>query len=89
MYVCLCTGVTDADIRAAIDDGAATAEAVMLSTRAGSRCGSCRTEVSEMVRARLAGESDVPRTRTCHRDDGKRHLDVHAPEGESAPRSAA
>jgi bacterioferritin-associated ferredoxin len=93
MYVCLCTGVTDTDIRAAIHDGASSAEAVMMATRAGSRCGSCRAEVAHMVAAELAGDtSALAQPRACHnalhkQSDGKRHLDVHG--DEAAPRSAA
>jgi len=88
MYVCLCTGVTDGDIRAAIADGATTADMVMMQTRAGSRCGSCRSEVAELVRATLAGEpADASaRGRVCCREDGKRHLDLH---DDRAPLSAA
>ncbi|MEO7329669.1 MAG: (2Fe-2S)-binding protein [Minicystis sp.] len=41
MYVCLCQGVTDRDIRHAIDEGASTIEEIMYCTRAGTRCGSC------------------------------------------------
>jgi bacterioferritin-associated ferredoxin len=77
MYVCLCSGVTDADIQTAIDGGASTLEAVVLATRAGSRCGTCRTEVAEMIAAAAEGRAVVHGTRACCREDGKRHLDIH------------
>ena len=75
MYVCLCNGVTDTDILAAVDSGATTLDAVVLATRAGSRCGTCRTEIAQMVEAISEGRSPAPRA--CCRDDGKRHLTVH------------
>jgi bacterioferritin-associated ferredoxin len=51
MYVCLCEAVTDHAIREAIEDGASSVTEVMGCTRAGTRCGSCRTELAEMVAA--------------------------------------
>jgi bacterioferritin-associated ferredoxin len=51
MYVCLCEAVTDHDIRTAVEDGASSVAEVMLCTRAGTRCGSCRTELAETVAA--------------------------------------
>jgi len=48
-------GVTDRAIRRAIDQGAATVEAVAACTGAGTRCGSCRPEIHGMLRA-AAGE---------------------------------
>jgi bacterioferritin-associated ferredoxin len=90
MYVCLCTGVTDAEIRAAYEAGASTPEAVSLATRAGSRCGSCRAEIAQIVGALANGEAPAVHARVCCRDDGKRHLDVHRERaGEAAPRTAA
>lgn len=49
MYVCLCEGVSDKDIRKAVEAGACSAAEVMRCTRAGTRCGSCRSEVAEIV----------------------------------------
>lgn len=49
MYVCLCLGITDRDIHETIAEGAASAEEVMDCTGAGTRCGSCRNQVAEMV----------------------------------------
>lgn len=51
MFVCCCLGVTDRAIRRAIDQGAQTLEDVSGCTGAGTRCGSCRPEIAEMVRA--------------------------------------
>jgi bacterioferritin-associated ferredoxin len=51
MFVCCCLGVSDRAIRRAIEDGAATLEDVARCTGAGTRCGSCRSEVAAMVEA--------------------------------------
>ncbi len=59
MYVCLCAGVTDTEIQNAIEGGASTLDGVVLATRAGSRCGSCREEVASMVRAAAEGRAVV------------------------------
>ena len=49
MYVCLCNGVTESDVREAIAAGADTVEEVAYCTGAGTRCGTCRNAVSAMV----------------------------------------
>jgi bacterioferritin-associated ferredoxin len=51
MYVCLCEAVTDHEIRKAVEDGASSVTEVMQCTRAGTRCGSCRSELAETVAA--------------------------------------
>ena len=64
MYVCCCLGVNDKAIKAAVEAGATTVEAVTQLTCAGSECGSCRPEIASIIEAELASG--------CHR----RHLDV-------------
>lgn len=49
MYVCLCTGVTEATIRETMREGACSVEEVMLCTGAGTRCGSCTAAIEELV----------------------------------------
>lgn len=49
MYVCVCEAVTDHEIRKAVENGASSVGEVMHCTRAGTRCGSCRTELAQMV----------------------------------------
>jgi bacterioferritin-associated ferredoxin len=49
MYVCLCTGITDRQIRDAITEGASSVEEVMYLTGAATRCGSCLPVVAAMV----------------------------------------
>ncbi len=51
MYVCVCEAVTDHEVRKVVEAGAASVSEVMRCTRAGTRCGSCRTELAEMVAA--------------------------------------
>jgi nitrite reductase (NADH) large subunit len=47
--VCNCNKVTDSMIRTAVSNGAASVEAVSGATRAGTGCGSCRTEIARLV----------------------------------------
>ena len=61
MFVCCCIGVTDRTIREAIAAGAQTTEAVSACTKAGTRCGSCRPEIEEM----LAEARQLARTHAC------------------------
>jgi bacterioferritin-associated ferredoxin len=49
MYVCLCNGITDRDIRETIAEGASSVEEVMYLTGAATRCGSCRATIAAMV----------------------------------------
>jgi bacterioferritin-associated ferredoxin len=56
MYVCLCNGITDRDIRQTIADGASSVEEVMYITGAATRCGSCMSTIAAMV------EQEAPRS---------------------------
>jgi assimilatory nitrate reductase catalytic subunit len=49
--VCACMGVCARKIEAAIADGAADVDALGAATRAGTNCGSCRTELRRMIEA--------------------------------------
>ena len=49
MYVCLCMGVSDKDIKKVVREGACSAAEVMRCTGAGTRCGSCVSEVVSLV----------------------------------------
>ena len=57
MYVCLCAGVTDGEIKAAIRDGAETVEEIMYCTGAETGCGSCVPTIGELVEASGAAKS--------------------------------
>jgi bacterioferritin-associated ferredoxin len=52
MYVCLCVGVTDHEIRETIAQGAASLEEVAYCTGAGTRCGSCVSTIAALVEDR-------------------------------------
>jgi nitrite reductase (NADH) large subunit len=47
--VCNCNKVSEARLREAIAAGAATVEALSQTTRAGTGCGSCRTELAQII----------------------------------------
>jgi bacterioferritin-associated ferredoxin len=49
MYVCHCRGVTDRTVRAAIDSGAVTIEALALQCSAGAHCGGCLPALEELL----------------------------------------
>jgi bacterioferritin-associated ferredoxin len=50
VYVCLCRGVTDRKIRAAIASGAGTLAEVGERTQAGVECGTCHAAIGELLR---------------------------------------
>lgn len=56
MYVCICNGVTDRDIRQAAEAGCKTMAELTMRTGAGATCGSCveaATALLEETRAKL------------------------------------
>lgn len=57
VYVCICNGVTDHDIRQAAEAGCRTMTELTMRTGAGSTCGSCiemATAILDETHARLA-----------------------------------
>jgi bacterioferritin-associated ferredoxin len=50
MYVCLCKGITDSQIRAAIQDGASSFRDVRKSLGVASQCGKCGMQTREILR---------------------------------------
>jgi bacterioferritin-associated ferredoxin len=60
MYVCLCHGVTQLTVVAAVLEGASTTKAVANATSAGSDCARCRRVVHAIIKAELCG------VRTCN-----------------------
>lgn len=52
MYVCICRAVTDEKVKAAIDAGADSVEAVTAACCAGDDCGSCHGVIEEMIEER-------------------------------------
>ena len=53
MYVCLCTGVTDGQIREAIYEGCCSYKEVRETTGVASQCGKCACLAKEVVRETL------------------------------------
>ena len=49
MYICHCRGVTDREIRAAIDDGASTIADLSRMCDAGGRCRGCWPALTELL----------------------------------------
>jgi len=49
MYVCICTAVTDSEIRSCIAAGARTVEEVGDACEAGTGCGSCLERICELI----------------------------------------
>jgi bacterioferritin-associated ferredoxin len=49
MYVCLCQGITDKEIRAAVASGATTLEALRHTLGVASQCGQCGDLAGEIV----------------------------------------
>jgi len=63
MYVCICNGVTDRQIREAADAGCDSVSEMTMRTGAGASCGSCLGLVAELideVRARRALPLPLP-----------------------------
>jgi bacterioferritin-associated ferredoxin len=49
MYVCICNGVTDHDIRDAADAGCRSLAELTMRTGAGATCGSCLETAAELL----------------------------------------
>ncbi len=58
MYVCLCKGITDTQIRAAVEDGANSLREVRNNLGVASQCGKCGILTREIVRETLLNSSD-------------------------------
>ncbi len=58
MYVCLCKGITDTQIRAAVEDGASSLRDVRNTLGVASQCGKCGILTREIVRETLDSTTD-------------------------------
>ena len=58
MYVCLCKGITDTQIRAAIQDGASSLRDVRNSLGVASQCGKCGILTREILREYIPDSAD-------------------------------
>ncbi|MEM9691944.1 MAG: (2Fe-2S)-binding protein [Myxococcota bacterium] len=61
MIVCICYGVSDRAIHAAIREGADTVEEIGGCTRAGTCCGSCEEVLEELLDEQLIGPARLAR----------------------------
>ncbi len=57
MYVCICKGVTDSQIRAAVDNGAESLRAIRDSLGVMSQCGKCSCLAREVVKDALDNQT--------------------------------
>jgi len=53
MYVCLCKGITDTQIRAAVQDGASSIQELRNTLGVASQCGKCGILARDIVRDSL------------------------------------
>ncbi|MBX9401666.1 (2Fe-2S)-binding protein [Lysobacter sp. BMK333-48F3] len=61
MYVCICNGVTDRDIRQAAEAGCRSLPELTMRTGAGANCGSC-LELAASLLEQARGTIDLPLT---------------------------
>ena len=57
MYICLCKGITDTQIRAAIEDGASSLRDLRNNLGVASQCGKCSVLTRQIVRDSIEGNS--------------------------------
>lgn len=60
MYVCICNGVTQRDIREAADAGCRSVAELTMRTGAGANCGSCIDMAAEVLEQARAVELPLP-----------------------------
>lgn len=56
MYVCLCKGVTDHQIRQTVEDGARSWRDVQRETGCGTQCGKCAVQAKHTTREAVKAE---------------------------------
>lgn len=63
MYVCLCRGITETEIRSAMENGSRTLEALQDGLGVATCCGCCRSYAEDMLRSFRSspGMHDEPR----------------------------
>ena len=57
MFVCVCNGVSDKQLKACLDEGARTVGDLSMATAAGTCCGTCVATLEDMIEERW-GPSD-------------------------------
>jgi bacterioferritin-associated ferredoxin len=63
MYVCVCRAVTEEKVKAVIDAGAQSVEAVTAACCAGEDCGACQEMIEGMIEERHGGVEPSRRLR--------------------------
>jgi len=59
VYVCLCNGVTDRQIREAVDSGCGSVGELTMRTGCGANCGSCLDMAADLI-AQMKAELPLP-----------------------------
>ena len=57
MYVCICHGVTEKDIKKAASEGVSSIQELQLKTGAATGCGGCLDNATEVLNAQLSGHT--------------------------------
>ena len=60
MYVCICNGVTDRQIREAVEAGCDTVAELTMRTGCGSTCGTCLPMAADLLTGYLARPLPLP-----------------------------
>ena len=60
MYVCICNGITDRDIRQAADAGCRSLAELTMRTGCGACCGSCLDTAAQVLEEARAARGPVP-----------------------------
>ena len=58
MYVCLCKGITDTQIRAAVEEGASSLRELRNTLGVASKCGKCGILARDIVRDSQSGATE-------------------------------
>ena len=58
MYICICNGITDTDIKSAVSDGALSYRAVRKTLGVGNQCGQCASEAKMIVAETLKTQQE-------------------------------
>ena len=59
MYVCICKGVTDHEIRGAVEDGIRTVRGLRKTLGCTGQCGKCKAQVREIRDEVVAGQQNL------------------------------
>jgi bacterioferritin-associated ferredoxin len=85
MYVCICKGVTENQIRDVIRGGLCTRKEISRCLKVGTACGKCNQEVGDLLRSSLAAGN----VRSLLRDEEYQTFKISSPGRLSLPESPA